>query len=42
VTVDKDARSYLPAMFGRNGFAIVGNIGRLPQVLPAIYRGLTR
>lgn len=42
VTVDKDARSYLPAMFGRNGFAIVGDIRRLPQALPAIYRGLTR
>lgn len=42
VTVDRDARSYLPAMFGRNGYAIVGNIARLPQALPAIYRGLTR
>lgn len=42
VTVDKDARSYLPSMFGRNGFAIVGDIGKLPQALPAIYRGLTR
>ncbi|KQZ47931.1 protein norD [Rhizobium sp. Root149] len=42
VTVDKDARSYLPAMFGRNGFAIVGHIGKLPQSLPAIYRSLTR
>lgn len=42
VTVDRDARSYLPSMFGRNGFAIVGDIGRLPQTLPAIYRGLTR
>ena len=41
-TVDKDARSYLPSMFGRNGFAIVGDIGKLPQALPAIYRGLTR
>jgi nitric oxide reductase NorD protein len=42
VTVDKDAQNYLPAMFGRNGFAIVGDIGKLPQALPAIYRGLTR
>ncbi len=42
VTVDKDAGSYLPAMFGRNGFAIVGDITRLPAALPAIYRGLTR
>jgi nitric oxide reductase NorD protein len=42
VTIDKDARSYLPLMFGRNGFAIVGDIGRLPATLPSIYRGLTR
>ena len=34
VTVDKDARSYLPMMSGRNGFAIVGDIARLPQALP--------
>lgn len=42
VTVDKDARSYLPSMFGRTGFAVVGDIARLPRALPAIYRGLTR
>jgi len=41
VTVDKDARSYLPGMFGRNGFALVGDISRLPSALPSIYRGLT-
>ena len=41
VTVDKDARSYLPSMFGRNGFALVGNISKLPSALPSIYRGLT-
>jgi nitric oxide reductase NorD protein len=42
VTIDQDARSYLPSMFGRNGFAIVGNIAKLPRALPAIYRGLIR
>jgi nitric oxide reductase NorD protein len=41
VTVDKDARSYLPGMFGQNGFALVGEISKLPSALPAIYRGLT-
>lgn len=41
VTVDRDAQSYLPVMFGRNGFAMVGDISRLPAALPAIYRGLT-
>ncbi|MBP2557342.1 nitric oxide reductase activation protein [Neorhizobium galegae] len=41
VTVDKDAKSYLPTMFGRNGHAVVGDISKLPAALPAIYRGLT-
>lgn len=42
VTIDKDAGNYLPGMFGRNGFALVGDVGKLPTALPAIYRGLTR
>ena len=40
VTVDRDAQSYVPAMFGQNGYALVGHIARLPAALPAIYRGL--
>lgn len=40
VTVDRDAKSYVPAIFGRNGYAVVGNIAKLPSALPAIYRGL--
>ncbi|PSH61992.1 protein norD [Phyllobacterium brassicacearum] len=40
VTVDRDAKSYVPAIFGRNGFAVVGNIAKLPSALPVIYRGL--
>lgn len=40
VTVDRDAKSYVPAIFGRNGYAVVPHIGRLPAVLPAIYRNL--
>ncbi len=40
VTVDREAQAYVPAIFGRNGYAIVGNIARLPAALPAIYRGL--
>lgn len=42
VTVDKEAQSYLPVMFGRHGFTVVGDIGKLPRALPAIYRGLIR
>ncbi|WP_065751152.1 nitric oxide reductase activation protein NorD [Bradyrhizobium paxllaeri] len=42
VTVDAGAQSYFPALFGRGGYAIVGNISRLPAALPAIYRQLAR
>ena len=42
VTVDKDARSYLPRLFGRHGFSMIGDISRLPRALPRIYRELTR
>jgi nitric oxide reductase NorD protein len=38
VTVDTTAQSYFPTLFGRGGYAIVGNIRRLPAALPAIYR----
>ncbi len=40
VTVDRDAKSYVPAIFGQHGYAIVSNIAKLPAALPAIYRGL--
>jgi nitric oxide reductase NorD protein len=42
VTVDASAQSYFPALFGRGGYAIVGNIRRLPAALPSIYRQLAR
>ncbi len=41
VTVDRNAEDYLPAIFGRQGYALVSNIGKLPSALPAIYRNLT-
>ncbi|MBB4279256.1 nitric oxide reductase activation protein NorD [Rhizobium mongolense] len=40
VTIDRNAQDYLPAIFGRGGFALVSDIGKLPSALPAIYRGL--
>ncbi|MBB4105988.1 nitric oxide reductase activation protein [Rhizobium borbori] len=40
VTIDSDARTYVPAIFGQRGFAVVPHIGRLPAALPAIYRSL--
>jgi nitric oxide reductase NorD protein len=42
VTIDAAAQSYFPTLFGRGGYAIVGNIRRLPAALPAIYRQLVR
>ncbi|OAF10307.1 nitric oxide reductase activation protein NorD [Bradyrhizobium neotropicale] len=38
VTIDATAQCYFPTLFGRGGYAIVGNIRRLPSALPAIYR----
>jgi nitric oxide reductase NorD protein len=40
ITVDRKARDYFPAIFGRGGYAIVGDAARLPAALPAIYRKL--
>lgn len=40
ITVDRRAEGYVPRIFGRGGFAIVGHLGRLPDALPAIYRQL--
>lgn len=40
VTVDKEAKAYFPTLFGRGGYAIVGDVARLPAALPAIYRHL--
>ncbi|WP_201862961.1 nitric oxide reductase activation protein NorD [Microvirga soli] len=42
VTVDREAQSYFPTLFGRGGYAIVGEIARLPSALPSIYRQLLR
>ncbi|MCA1491326.1 nitric oxide reductase activation protein NorD [Ensifer sp. NBAIM29] len=42
VTVDREAKSYVPTIFGQNGYAVVSSIGRLPAALPSIYRGLVR
>jgi len=41
ITVDRKAREYFPAIFGRGGYAIVSEPARLPSALPAIYRKLS-
>ena len=40
ITIDLKAQDYFPALFGRGGYAIVGDATRLPAALPAIYRRL--
>jgi nitric oxide reductase NorD protein len=40
VTIDATAQTYFPTLLGRGGYAIVGNIRRLPAALPTIYRQL--
>jgi len=40
ITVDRQARDYIPYLFGRGAYAIVGHITRLPTALPMIYRQL--
>ncbi|KFG69063.1 VWA domain-containing protein [Microvirga sp. BSC39] len=42
VTVDREAQSYFPTLFGRGGYAIVNQVAKLPSALPAIYRQLVR
>ena len=38
VTVDKEARAYIPRLFGANGFAVVGRPSKLVEALPVLYR----
>jgi nitric oxide reductase NorD protein len=42
VTVDREAQSYFPTLFGRGGYAIVSQVSKLPSALPGIYRHLVR
>ncbi|KAB0266813.1 nitric oxide reductase activation protein NorD [Microvirga brassicacearum] len=42
VTVDREAQSYFPTLFGRGGYAIVSHVAKLPSALPAIYRHLVQ
>lgn len=38
ITVDKEARAYIPRIFGANGFAVIGRPGKLAEALPVLYR----
>lgn len=41
VTIDRRAREYFPYLFGPGGYAVAGHLGRLPALLPALYRHIT-
>ncbi|MCB1875499.1 MAG: nitric oxide reductase [Chromatiales bacterium] len=41
ITVDTDGNSYLPYLFGNNGYALVQDATRLPSLLPQLYIRLT-
>ena len=42
ITIDQDAESYLPYLFGRNGFTCIKNAAQLPSALPELYAQLTQ
>ena len=42
ITVDLEAREYLPYLFGKNGYALVRDTLKLPKILPEIYINLTK
>ena len=41
ITVDTEARDYLPKMFGEKMYAIIDRVSKLPKRLPLIYARLT-
>ncbi|OMH29466.1 nitric oxide reductase activation protein NorD [Motiliproteus sp. MSK22-1] len=41
ITIDERGSDYLPYLFGDQGFALVSDIQRLPQLLPKLYLNLT-
>ena len=41
ITIDSDANTYLPYLFGHNGYAVVQDASRLPLLLPQLYLQLT-
>ena len=42
ITIDIDAKEYLPYLFGRNSYAVIRDAKKLPKVLPEIYMNLTK
>jgi len=42
ITIDIDAKEYLPYLFGRNSYTVIRDAKKLPKVLPEIYMNLTK
>jgi nitric oxide reductase NorD protein len=41
ITIDKQAHAYLPHMYGEVNYICIDEVGKLPNRIPEIYRGLT-
>ena len=41
LTIDAEARDYMPRLFGPDNYATLANVASLPRVLPELYRRLT-
>ena len=41
ITIDEQAREYLPHMYGESSFTLINDVTRLPYRISEIYRGLT-
>jgi len=41
ITIDEQARDYLPHMYGDANYLLIDNIGKLPYRISEIYRSLT-
>ena len=41
ITIDREARAYIPHMFGEINYVLINDVRRLPVRFPEIYRALT-
>ena len=41
ITIDEEAMDYLPYMYGKNNFAVINEVGKLPLKVSDIYRKIT-
>jgi nitric oxide reductase NorD protein len=42
ITIDMDAKEYLPYLFGQKAYSVIRDPKKLPKVLPEIYMNLTK